>query len=760
MMIKQKLALFQIGVTFLVKALLKLDHHMGVVHAWVGDIQKLVATRGPVTVIAFIKELRLCYTRYLCGDPFSSKSPGLGIQLTSEGLPKGGILNELFRERDPPCIRLGLTLLGVSRILPGWKAPDLTPITSPPAQKYCPILGQELVGIVEELGWWLPRPEWDGCHVTTKAGPNAQALVGSIEDASLLTEQQISDLQLIGGDSLIQSIETSKLLSPLTWLSYFKLKPKGRNGKLALIKDKEAKTRIVALVDYWTQSALRPLHDAQMRFLRGLKPDMTFNQLGFRSTLARAPVFHSLDLTAATDRFPVLYQRLILSVLVGSGEWAQAWYRLICDRDYTISWGNRRDTVRYACGQPMGAYSSWATFAICHHVIVRAAAKRAGLPATFRDYVLLGDDIVIANDEVAKHYRKIMSELGVSFSETKTHVSKDTYEFAKRWIHRGTEVTGAPLGSLFEAFRFKTKKQLEELGKDFRPTQGIRAISYYEVVAWFKEVEQRWYPRTLLGSRGLFASIFHAFGREALSERLADKAWKVYLLPSREDSRLVRNMKFEKLGLMLIPGILSCFSWSRTVRVSTLAVLLNECKARVLQEALKKQLHALRRFQLESPKLVKALPEGVDAQSILPLLPPLAVLRRNIAELQLEFDKAHLVRSSDNMLQWLHLEVRLFLDPFATLSTRASKTMASAKVTILNHLTAMCRGVEMIRGLALGTISDEKLVDLIQNHEVLPTRGDKRRPRRPTPPKKGVKGSEGALGQGRLFQKTEYPNSG
>lgn len=756
MMIKHKLSLFQIGVSLLAKKLLKLDHHVGTIHAWVGDIQKLVATRGPVTVIGFVKELRLCYTRYLCGDPFSSKSPGLGIQLEQDGLPKGGILNPLFRERDPPCLRLGFTLLGVSRILPGWKAPDLTPITSPPAQKFSDVLSGELVGIVEELGWWLPRPEWDGCHVTTKAGPNAQALVGSIEDASLLTERQISDLALIGGDSLIQSIETSKLLSPLTWLAHFKLKPKGRSGKLALIKDKEAKTRIVALVDYWTQSALRPLHDAEMRFLRGLKNDMTFNQLGFRSTLARSTTFHSLDLTAATDRFPVKYQVPILATLIGSGEWAQAWYRLICDRNYTISWGNRRDTVRYACGQPMGAYSSWATFAICHHVVVRAAAKRAGLPATFRDYVLLGDDIVIANDEVALHYRAIMTELGVSFSEAKTHVSKDTYEFAKRWIHRGTEVSGAPLGSLFEAFRFKSKKQLGD--GEVLPTQTIRAISYYEVVAWFKEVEARWYPRTLLGSRGLFASIFHTFGRAALSERLADKAWKVYLLPSREDSRLVRNMKFEKLGLMLIQGILGCFSWWRTTRVNTLAVLLNECKARVLQEALKRQLHQLRRFQLESPKLAALLPEGVDAQSILPFLPPLAVLRRNIAELQLEFDKAHQVRASDDMLQWLHLEVRLFLDPFATLSTRTSKTMASAKVTILNHLTAMCRGIEMIRALALGPISDEKLVDLIQNHEVLPTRGDRRK--RKTLPPKGVKGSRGALGQDRLFQKTVRSDEG
>jgi len=35
---------------------------------------------------------------------------------------------------------------------------------------------------------------------------------------------------------------------------------------------------------------------------------------------------------------------------------------------------------------------------------------------------------------VAKRYLKVITKLGVNLSLTKTHVSKDTYEFAKRWI--------------------------------------------------------------------------------------------------------------------------------------------------------------------------------------------------------------------------------------------------------------------------------------------------------------------------------------
>jgi hypothetical protein len=50
----------------------------------------------------------------------------------------------------------------------------------------------------------------------------------------------------------------------------------------------------------------------------------------------------------------------------------------------------------------------------------------------FDQYIILGDDIVIKNDKVAKMYIDVIKGLGVELSEQKTHVSLDTYEFAKR----------------------------------------------------------------------------------------------------------------------------------------------------------------------------------------------------------------------------------------------------------------------------------------------------------------------------------------
>lgn len=726
-MYKLKLHLFKLAIGFLDKAYLRLNVDKQLVHSWVGTVIKRCDTRGTIDTIAWIKMVRLACTRYMCGAPLTA-SPGQGITLDKRGLPEGIPLVEMFVSRDPPRLRYALTLLNVSRMLPGWKNPDLAPITDP-----CPVvishrLVEDVVGIVKELGWKLPLPRWEECHVTTKSGPNAQALIGSIEDAHNLSETQISNLGIVGGDALVQLIGTIRLISPLAWLAKFKgLSPKGRTARLSLVKDKEAKCRIVAILDYWTQSALQPLHKAQFALLRSLKSDCTFNQGSFRAALPQKGPYHSLDLSSATDRLPVSLQESVLAQLI-SPEYAAAWRSLICDRDYVYSWGERKGTdktVRYACGQPMGAYSSWTTFAITHHALVRLAAVRAGNSAHWSKYVVLGDDVVIADDAVAEAYRAILSELGVPISEAKTHVSHDSYEFAKRWIVGGNEVTPAPLGSLFEAMRFAKKSEQDDLGV---PTKAIRFISYYEIATWFRELEARWLPRSsTLVTRGLLAEFFTLFGQGGYSSRLADKAWRFFLLPSREDSRLLRAVKCEKLGSLLLGGILGCFAFRRSQTYVYLSI--NECKHKVLEEAIKRQMQTLHRFQLELSRFLDLVPEGMDAQSVLFALPPFAVLRQNISMLQLEWDKSQKARYSEDISQWLHLDVRLFLDPFAALSTRRNKTVASTKATVLNHLSAYAKGVADMRALAISEMELKSFVTVLNQFDPQPPRMRRRRKR-------------------------------
>jgi len=105
--------------------------------------------------------------------------------------------------------------------------------------------------------------------------------------------------------------------------------------KLSVIHDKEGKTRIIAIADYWTQSALKPLHDRIFSILKGIRTDMTRNQLGSKSVLPDSGPYHSLDLSSATDRFPVVIQEAVLAAMINP-EYAKAWTQLTTGHEFYV----------------------------------------------------------------------------------------------------------------------------------------------------------------------------------------------------------------------------------------------------------------------------------------------------------------------------------------------------------------------------------------------------------------------------------------
>jgi hypothetical protein len=106
--------------------------------------------------------------------------------------------------------------------------------------------------------------------------------------------------------------------------------------------------------------------------------------------------------------------------------------------------------IIYTTGNPMGAYSSWATFAIAHHFLVFIACKKANRNWKRCPYCLLGDDIVIADDTVAKEYKDLLFEWDIPFNESKTHVSKRLYEFAKQFYFDNKNISPFPIAALYE----------------------------------------------------------------------------------------------------------------------------------------------------------------------------------------------------------------------------------------------------------------------------------------------------------------------
>lgn len=262
-------------------------------------------------------------------------------------------------------------------------------------------------------------------------------------------------------------------------------------GKLGTKKEAAGKVRVFAMVDPFTQWILRPLHDAIFSLLRWIPQDGTHNQvkplevlLGRQRKLreerrlpgdrlfgwsrlgvkvpAKAYALFSFDLTAATDRLPLVAQISLLSPVIGE-KLAQAWGVLLAGRDYYITLKDEYGVVelvpqRYAVGQPMGALSSWAMLALTHHCIVQWSWYRVCIQDNrnwtwYEDYAILGDDVVIMGGRVADGYCKIMADLGVAIGAHKSLVSRNgrALEFAKRTFLDGKDVSAVPLPELLVA---------------------------------------------------------------------------------------------------------------------------------------------------------------------------------------------------------------------------------------------------------------------------------------------------------------------
>jgi len=59
----------------------------------------------------------------------------------------------------------------------------------------------------------------------------------------------------------------------------------------------------------------------------------------------------------------------------------------------------------------------------------------------FKDYAVLGDDVVICSGKVANRYLSIMRLLGVDINLSKSIASGHAYEFAKRFIYKKSDVS-------------------------------------------------------------------------------------------------------------------------------------------------------------------------------------------------------------------------------------------------------------------------------------------------------------------------------
>nr|UJQ92501.1 MAG: putative RNA-dependent RNA polymerase [Mitoviridae sp.] len=372
------------------------------------------------------------------------------VRCTKDGIPLAlGPFIAGIRRGDCQTVSLPviLTILYASRALNAGTQPDISPIVSPPSgvvlteAKYSKDFWRSLGYLPSQK---VPRATmWKKYHFTTKAGPNGHALWTSLSDLASLPETLLESLKVVGGVKFSSTVEVVKSMLPI--LAYVLPVKEGKIRKISYFPDKENKVRVIAILDYWSQTVLKGLHHYLFKVLKKIPQDCTFHQGSFKDKLMNSEVYYSADLTAATDRMPIQF---ISSVLKGKlpFHYVDHWVNIMVG--YPFDYNGAQ--IQYAVGNPMGAYSSWASFAVAHHYLVYECCRDLGVEWKSLPYCLLGDDIVIGHKEVAELYLSKVRDLGVEVSMSKTHISPHLYEFAKRLVYKGTEITPFPISSLKE----------------------------------------------------------------------------------------------------------------------------------------------------------------------------------------------------------------------------------------------------------------------------------------------------------------------
>nr|UPW42134.1 MAG: putative RNA dependent RNA polymerase [Guangxi sediment mito-like virus 2] len=409
---------------------------------------------GSTFLVKYLKECYLIVQLYVSGNKVETVNHPLSL---TGGLPRiiPGPLRSEIRKGNPLIIRGVLTALALFRII---KCPGnlkLSTITDPFKGISSTLVDYEvslalrsLFGSVKDLNF-LKQPEY---LFLMSAGPNSSvAWKGTWLDIKAWSESPylphlLNFIKVSGWEDsrfaqvLFKTLDQVKgwqsLVNPLVL------------GKLHEKEEAAGKIRVFAITDIITQGLLKPLHKFLFSLLRNLETDGTFDQTKpakrllelKREGVLKHHRFYSYDLSAATDRLPLDFQKQVLTLLFGNKEFGSAWGDLLCKRP----WYLKDQEIFYSVGQPMGALSSWAMLALSHHVVVAIAASRVGI-SNFTHYALLGDDIVIANNEVAKAYYHLMVEiLGVDINLSKSLISFTHFEYAKRLYSVEHELT--PIG--------------------------------------------------------------------------------------------------------------------------------------------------------------------------------------------------------------------------------------------------------------------------------------------------------------------------
>jgi hypothetical protein len=494
-------------------------------------------------------------------------------------------------------MKLLLTIYSISRAFRLPAEPSFDSIKGPSEMREYPFIEKDFDSFWKALGYSIKlKPEksirFRRFHKTSNAGPNGQALMFSLNDLFLMKEDLIKDLLTLGGPKLQRYINIT--LKYKNFLVHFFPMTGRLIRKLIAFSDKEGKTREVAIFDYYSQTALIPLHNYLFKALKKIPQDFTFDQAGFMSSLKGSEIYYSIDLTAFTDRFPIRVNRDLLASRIGP-EKADSWKRIMT-QEFTLN----NETISYSVGNPMGAYSSWNSTTLSHHFVVWKACKNKGIDWKTLPYAMLGDDLVIGHHLVAREYCRLIRTLGIHWSKEKTHVSPYFFEFAKRLHWNNEDISPFPISGLWSERN--------------RITGQIQVMDNACSKGWFSTLECRESFEELLSLRG--------FPRRLRTKwkTMFEKSWIIVSILQKKASALELIPFVEKIS----PAVANRLNEEKTMNVLINSIMLtfvdsneNICNSKKYTDGLG-QMAEIFTMQLTSLMLDERFLDSVDLPESVP----------------------------------------------------------------------------------------------------------------------------------------------
>lgn len=407
------------------------------------DFKKWVECSGEEWTVSRMKSLKLDFIRLKAGLPVISTWISKNSHGDFSG-PIGGLLSFCKRRRKNFSKVIQMldiyTTLYAGEITDSQRKKFLDGVNSEPVDVPADIRQGVLSACVLShiQRFWISDPKPLGTYTTSTTRqplPSGKSVPDSVGHLISLDYLDNTPLGLRLRD------EYASIFDPLllgvkmsyTFVKQWEMGPvyKDSVGKIGVIQEAGYKLRAVANPGRVYQDSLKPLGDCLYDILRDLPWDCTHNQ-GFpldivQNHLRNGHVSHAVDLSGATDYFPLQLQMDVLKYVSIRTDYPSLFEELA-----KAPWIFEKSTISWKKGQPLGLYPSFAIFALTHGLLLYYLNN-------FRHenkFFVLGDDVVILDNELYRKYRECLLTLQCPVSENKTLCSNLLTEFAGKIITR------------------------------------------------------------------------------------------------------------------------------------------------------------------------------------------------------------------------------------------------------------------------------------------------------------------------------------